>query len=213
MKSYWINKKEENTKLIVFFNGWGMNETPFKHLKCEDYDVLVAYDYSNLDFNFSEFDFLKYKEKNLIAWSMGVYVSNLFFDSLNNFDKKIAINGTSKMIDNAFGIPKKIYDITIKLFCEKTCEKFIQNMFENEKIPPKITITRTLESLKQELVVLKNLKIENELAFDLAIISQNDKIVPSQNQLAFWENKTIIKKINSSHCPFGLYSKWTDLLC
>lgn len=213
MKSYWINKKEENTKLIVFLNGWGMNETPFKHLKCEDCDVLVVHNYSDLDFDFSEFDLLKYKEKNLIAWSMGVYVSSLFFDSLNNFDKKVAINGTSKMIDNVFGIPKKIYDITIKLFCEKTCEKFIQNMFENEKIPPEITITRTLESLKQELVVLKNLKIENELTFDLAIISQNDKIVSSENQLAFWENKAIIKKINSSHCPFGLYSKWTDLLC
>ncbi len=213
MKSYWLNKKEENDKLILFLNGWGMNETPVKHLKCEDYDVLILYDYNDFAFDFSGLNFSKYREKNLIAWSMGVYVSNMFKNIFSDFNKKIAINGTNKMIDNQFGIAKKIYDITIKLFNNKTCEKFIQNMFDDDKIPNYITISRPLENLKNELVAIKEISLKENLSFDFALVSLSDKIISSKNQLAFWENKTIIKKINSSHCPFELFSKWSDLLC
>ena len=162
----WLNKKEDNKKLILFFNGWGMNETPVNHLESEDCDILILYDYSDLSFDFAEFDFSKYKEKNLIAWSMGVYVANLFKDVFKDFNKKVAINGTCKMIDNDYGIAKKIYDITIKLFGEKTCEKFIQNMFEDGEIPAKVTITRTMENLKKELEIIKTISFQENLDFD-----------------------------------------------
>ena len=44
MEYQWLNKKEENNKLIVFFNGWAMNETPVSHLAFEDYDILMLFD-------------------------------------------------------------------------------------------------------------------------------------------------------------------------
>ena len=81
MQHFWLNKKE-NKKLIVFFNGWGMNETPVKHLDCEDFDILVLYDYRDLNFDLSQFDFSSYAKKYLICWSMGVFVSCLFKDEL-----------------------------------------------------------------------------------------------------------------------------------
>ena len=213
MQYFWLNQKEENKKLILFFNGWGMNETPVKHLKTEDFDVLVLFDYRNIDFNLSQFDFSKYQEKYLISWSMGVYVANLFKSELDNFDKKIAINGTTRIIDNDFGIPEKIYKVTVKFLNEESCDKFIKNMFDNGKLNQNITITRTLEELKEELISIQKIELTQELEFDLALISDNDRIVPTKNQLNFWKEKTENKLIGSTHCPFEKFGAWSELLC
>ena len=40
MQHFWLNKQENNKKLIVFFNGWGMNETPIKHLINEIFNLI-----------------------------------------------------------------------------------------------------------------------------------------------------------------------------
>ena len=212
MQYFWLNKKE-NKKLIVFFNGWGMNETPVKHLAFEDFDVLLLFDYRDLNFDLSQFDFSQYQKKYLICWSMGVYVSNLFKNELQNFNKKIAINGTTKIIDNDFGIPEKIYKVTVKFLNEDSCDKFIKNMFDVGKLNPNITITKTLKELKEELISIQNIKLDKELDFDCAIISNNDKIIPTKNQINFWENKLSAKIISSTHCPFEIFKKWSELLC
>ena len=86
MQGFWLNKKN-NDRLILVFNGWGMNETPFKHLDCADYDVLIVSDYSDITFDLRDLS-EKYSKKYLIAWSMGVYVSGLFKDILNKFERK-----------------------------------------------------------------------------------------------------------------------------
>ena len=212
MQYFWLNKNN-NKKLILFFNGWAMNETPVKHLKNDGFDVLVLFDYRNLNFDLSQFDFSKYEKKYLICWSMGVYASSLFKKELENFDKKIAINGTTKIIDNNFGIPEKIYKITVKLLNVDSCDKFIKNMFDNGKLNPEITITRELSELKEELISIQKIELKEELDFDLAIISNDDKIVPTKNQINFWQSKTQIKQINSTHCPFEKYETWMELLC
>ena len=72
----------------------------------------------------------------------------MFENNLKEFDKKIALNGTTKIIDDNFGIPSKIYKITIKLFNEESCEKFIKNMFNSEKNNSNITITKSIQELK-----------------------------------------------------------------
>ena len=144
---------------------------------------------------------------------MGVYTANLFKKYLDNFDKKIAINGTTRMIDDDFGIPKRIYQITIKLFSEDSCNKFIKNMFNEGLVNPNIKITKTLEELKEELISIQKIELNEELNFDCAIVSDNDKIIPTKNQINFWENKTKIININSTHCPFEKYISWMELLC
>ena len=55
MKPFLINKNSEN--LLIFFTGWGCDESEFEHLKA-DSDVLILYDYSDLSLYF---DFSKYK--------------------------------------------------------------------------------------------------------------------------------------------------------
>ena len=91
MKYKWLNKSN-NKKLIVFFNGWGMDEKVVSHLSFNDFDVLMFYNYTDTDK--SDFDFSNYEYKILLAWSMGVYVSNIYYETFKGFDKYIAINGT-----------------------------------------------------------------------------------------------------------------------
>ena len=213
MQYFYINKEEKNKKLILFFNGWAMNETPVNHLKKDDYDILELFDYRDLNFNLKQFDFNKYDEKYLVCWSMGVYAANLFYQELKDFNKKIAINGTNKVIDDNFGIPKKIYKVTVKFLNETSLDKFIKNMFDNGKLNPNVTITRTLEELKEELISIQNIQLKDELNFDKAIISKFDRIIPTQNQINFWKNKTNVEIINSTHCPYENYSSWEELIC
>lgn len=217
MKHLWLNKKD-NKNLILFFNGWAMNETAVNHLDCSNYDILMVSDYRKIDFSFCDFDFSKYEKKYLIAWSMGVYVSNLFKKELLGFDKKIAINGTNKIIDDDFGIPKKVYKVTVKYLNEESKDKFILNMFKGglnkKRLNPNIKIDRPLEELKEELTEIQRVKINETLDFDKIIISKDDRIVPTKNQINFWQglNKNY-ELINSTHCPFEIYSSWTDLIC
>ena len=44
--------ENNNNKLIIFFNGWGMDEIIVSHLDKEDYDLLILYDYRDLDIDF-----------------------------------------------------------------------------------------------------------------------------------------------------------------
>ena len=203
MKYKWLNINQNN-KVIVFFNGWGMDESVVHYLDFSDYDVLMFYDYNNLDTNFDFNSLDKYKNKSLIAWSMGVMVATLFNQK---YTSATAINGTLKPIDNKFGIPQRIYDLTIKGFNEKGAQRFIKSMFnENIKLPQ---ISRDIENQKSELSALKNYTANSNFKYNRIILSDNDKIIPTKNQIAFWE---IEPNISSGHCPFMLFKKWEELL-
>ena len=203
MKYKWLNINQNN-KVIVFFNGWGMDESVVHHLEFSDYDILMFYDYNNLDTNFDFNSLDKYKNKSLIAWSMGVMVATLFNQK---YTSATAINGTLKPIDNKFGIPQKIYDLTIKGFNEKGAQRFIKSMFnENIELPQ---ISRDIENQKSELSALKNYTANSNFKYNRIILSDNDKIIPTKNQIAFWR---IEPNISSGHCPFMLFKKWEELL-
>ena len=207
MQYIWINK-ENNKKLIVFFAGWGQRK-PIE-LQHNGYDILMMYDYRNTDS--IDIDFSDYKNKYLIAWSMGVYVCNYFFEIFSNFDKYIAINGTQNPINDLYGIPIKIYNLTINNFNTQSCTKFVQ------KISPVINtndyLISPINELKDELQAIKNLTLTKMLKFDKAIISMNDKIIPPKNQINWWkkENVPIIKLENTNHYIFNIFNKWKDLI-
>lgn len=203
MKYKWLNK-DNNINLILFFNGWGMDESVVKHLNTCDYDVLMFFDYNNLntDLDFSVFN--NYKNKYLIAWSMGVMIASLFNIE---YTSKTAINGTLKPIDNNFGIPEKIYNLTLKSFSPESAKKFIKNMY-NEDFGI-LNINRDFENQKSELKALLTYKANENFKYDKVIISSKDKIIPTKNQTAFWG---IEPNIDSGHAPFNIYSSWNELL-
>ena len=212
MKYKWLNK-ENNNKLIIFFNGWGMDEGVVKHLEFDDYDVVMFYDYNTLDTDFALSD--KYSEVNLIAWSMGVIAAGVMISgschpelvSESVIKNKAVINGTLKPIDEKYGINPKIYDLTIAGFDEKGRDKFIKNMFDIDA--PKIECTRSLDNQKSELIALKNYKTDIDIKPDKIIISDNDKIIPTKNQCAFWG---IEPNLEGGHYPFFNFKKWSEIL-
>lgn len=206
----WLNKVH-NQNLILFMNGWGMDENIVSNLNFENFDILMVYDYRSFDDKL-DFDFSEYNKKYLIAWSMGVYISGLYSDVLNKFDKKIALCGTSKIIDDEFGILKKVYKLTIEKFNDKSAEKFIKSMFLNSNI--NIEISKTTKELLNELISIQQIEISNAVIYDKAVIPKFDKIIPYKNQLNFWSNTSAqLVELNAPHYIFDKYKTWQDLLC
>ncbi|MBQ3640338.1 DUF452 family protein [bacterium] len=195
--------KQNNSDLIVFFSGWGADVNMFKTMKADGFDVIMFYDYS--DYFVPNFDFSNYKKIYLIAWSMGVLMSQVLE---LNYDKKIAINGTLLPVHDKFGIPEKIYNLTINNFNDTTKSKF------SKKIGLNCELTRTNDELKNELIKIKEyqqLCSNSKIKFDKAYISINDKIFPYENQKLFWTMKnTEITTIDANHyIPF---SSWKEIL-
>lgn len=215
MQSHWLNK-QNNNKLIIFFTGWSFDYKPFEFLNCKDFDVLIIYDYNDLDLP----QIPEYKEYFLISWSMGVYTSYLLKDKLPKFTKKIAINGTPFPVNDEYGIPLKPFILTLRHAKTGLEGKFYQNIFNSEDEYTQYTKTqveRTIENRVSELNNLyskiKSTEISYQNYFDTAIISNNDKIIPTKNQINFWEGKAEIKTVESGHFLYYNFTSWNEILC
>ena len=205
MKYKWLNKGRNN-KIIIFFNGWGMDECVVNHLDCADYDILMFYDYNTLDTDF-DFNTLNiYTEKNLIAWSMGVMIGSKYSKIIPSLTHCVAINGTLKPINIDYGIHPKIYDLTIKGFSEKGRERFINSMFDHKV---EINCLREISNQQTELIALKNYQADEAFKYNKIFISDTDKIIPTKSQIAFWG---IEPNLKGGHCPFFQFNKWSELL-
>lgn len=212
MKYKWI-QHNKNNNLIIFFNGWGMDENVVSHLNPENYDVVVFYDYNDLETDFISDD---YEKKYVIGWSMGVMIAGVNRPALKTITAKAdgftAICGTPFPIHDEYGIPKKIYNMTIRGFNEASSEKFIKKMFSGKE-PNRIITKRSTESKKSELEKLLNYTSENKINYNKIIIGKDDIIIPTKNQINFWskEQKSFIT-VPAGHCPFLLYNKWAELI-
>lgn len=202
MQSDWLNKKN-NKQLIIFFNGWG-SIIP-NNLKYNDFDIIMFHNYQHFDA--INIDFSSYEKKYLIAWSLGVYVCNFYYNYFKDCDGYTAINGTLLPIDNEFGININAYNLTIDNFNEFTCKKFMKKIGSNYEIK------RDIENLKQELINIKQLNPIQFFKFNKIYISTKDKIFPYKNMISFWtkRNEKIIE-IEGQHYIFNLFQNWSDLI-
>ena len=206
MQYKWI-QKNISQDLIIFFNGWGMNEEVVQHLdkdnqKTKDFDCLHFYNYQNIQL--PNFDFSTYQQIYLIAWSMGVYISQIL---PLPYTKKIAFCGTGNPIDDEEGIPVKIYQLTINNFNEQTQKVF------NKKIGFSLNTQQTNTELKNELIAIQNYTLTKNSFFDIAFLADKDTIFPFNNQKNYWKNyanKSII--LQSKHYPFHLFKTWKEII-
>ena len=212
MQFHWLNK-QNNDKLIIFFAGWSFDYKPFEFLNCNDFDVLMVYDYNEIaDLP----DFENYSKKYLIAWSMGVFVAYQMRSKLQKFDKKIAINGTIFPVDDEFGIPQKPFLLTLRGAKIGLEGKFYENVFNKDYEKYLLNpIERSIDNRVSELKILydkiKIVEKSYEEFYDKALVSSNDKIFPPKNQLNFWKDKAEI--IDSNHFPYYNFNSWNEILC
>lgn len=150
---------------------------------------------------------------------MGVYTSYLLKDKLPN-STKIAINGTPFPVNDEYGIPLKPFILTLRHAKTGLEGKFYQNIFNSEEEYARYTKTqveRTIENRVSELNTLyskiKSTEISYQNYFDTAIISNNDKIIPTKNQINFWEGKAEIKTVESGHFLYYNFTSWNEILC
>lgn len=223
MKSYWLNKTNPQTfkKLIVFFAGWSFDYNPFLSIKADDFDILMLYDYNDLDLPEDINEISKYENKTLIAWSMGVFVAPKFKNILNDFDKKIAINGTQTPVDNDFGIPVKMFELTLRHAEKGLSGKFYQNVFLTEEEYERYSKSEVQRSVSNRVSELENLynlikndkNINTEDFYDMALVSDYDKIIPPKNQIASHKTNNVSTiTIPYGHFPYYNFESWNDII-
>ena len=214
MKKLWINKQNA-PELLLFFNGWGMDEKPFKHLAVNnDLDVLMVYDYTVLE-KIEELE--DYKTVHLTAWSLGVFAAADVLAGMK-FASATAINGTLKPIDDDEGIASTTFQGTIDSWGERTGTKFNYRMCGlkyNEHFNANIP-NRSWENQKSELIALKKRIFSipaPENIFQQAIISLSDKVFNRHAQEKHWKKaKLPIRIIDEPHYFFPILKNWKDML-
>jgi biotin synthesis protein BioG len=151
---------------------------------------------------------------------MGSYVAYKLRDLFKDFDKKIAINGTPFPVDNDYGIPEKPFLLTLRHAKTGLEGKFYQNIFDKEeeyerylKNPVERSIENRVEELQNLYENIKNTPKTYEPFFDKAFVSLNDKIIPSKNQMKFWQDFGVpVEKLESGHFPYYNFNSWKEFL-
>jgi pimeloyl-[acyl-carrier protein] methyl ester esterase len=218
MKHIWLYKNQGN-RLLVFCNGAGMDARPFVFLKASDLDVLCLYNYSDLTLSQDLIDALNgYDEISLIAWSMGVWAAQHLFPSIvQRFKHKIAVNGTHCPIHDRYGIPVEIFKATHAGYDGATRLKFYRRMCREREILDRFLAhqpQRSVDDQKQELGSLlaqTDCCPAQDSIFTDIIVSKNDSIVLTENQLQFWREKNV-RLIDGTHFLFYDWNSWNTLL-
>ncbi|EOI6328180.1 pimeloyl-ACP methyl esterase BioG family protein, partial [Campylobacter jejuni] len=194
MKISNLIQNENSQELILVFGGLASHPSHFAHLK-SDKNVVLVYDYENLDF---KFDLKSFSKITLIAFSMGVCVASRVLKDIE-FSQKIAINGTPFGIDKLKGIHPAIFAKQIKKF---DLTAFKKSLFKERKNEAKNFIFKDEKDLKTELEKLfefASKECNENFIWDKIYSSNNDEIFP-QNALKNTFSKLIF--LNEPHFAF-----------
>ena len=203
MKTFYKDNKK--TDLCLFFCGWGTDERLYLHL-LNDYDYLLFFDYSDLEIDIP-CDYSKYSNIYLAAYSAGVGIPAIIKNKLPKIKKKIAINGSIRLMDSpsinqeAIEASKKVNSSNYIEFRRQylTCSEEELKLFcDNAPL-------RTVESCVNEMIFLKKISQEfpnPEYCYDMLFTSKNDKFILSD--IVRKEYKKFIE-IEGAHFPFFRY--------
>ncbi len=193
-------------KLILFFNGWGMDERVVEDVELtNDYVVKIL----NYPYTIS-IDLDKYEDIVLVGWSFGCYyLSKFVLSQERKFKKVVAINGNGEVIGKN-GINPKMFEYTLSSLTPETLLKFYENMGIKSEFKKPI---KKFEEIKNELEYFKaNYKpIEN--VFTEIIIGRDDRIIPSLKQKRYCKEKGILyKELDMGHYPFDIIRSWGEII-
>lgn len=222
MMAQWINWSG-SAELLIFFNGWGMDAKPFSRLDSSGLDVLMFYDYSDLELPCDITALAKeYSTCHLAAWSLGVWAAaNALSGSRIHYSSAVAINGTLRPIDAEHGIAPEIFQGTIDSWDAVTRKKFYRRMCVSLEITAAFRATepeRDAGSQQQELAAIQQAFLSQSPLpcrnlFDRAVIGREDRIFPAAAQEKFWTAAGVPRKITAApHYPFSGVRHWKELI-
>ena len=214
MKTVWL-RKEGAEKLLLFFNGWGMDARIGAHLfgesRSEEFsdDLLLCYDYRTLELAGDVMEELaRYKDIIIIAWSFGVWAAQ--HSTLPPITKAIAINGTLYPVNAQKGISPDVFQATLSSWSEESRHRFNRRMCgsgEALALFSSMSPDRTAADQKEELARLKEHvqasgTTSAAWSYDHAIIGGRDLVFPAQQQYQAWKGvpQTVISDM--PHFPF-----------
>lgn len=216
MRIEWLNKKGAE-RVVVFFNGWGMDRQAVSHLQMAC-DVVMVCDYRNLE----EGDLPElnaYPQVYVVAWSMGVWAAANIVPRLHiQLTALIGLNGTECPVSDRWGIPIKGYQLTERGMNEKGREKFLLRMLDG---PDEISrfgqnrFQRPIEEVCEELTEIRRQStgLQNKLKWNKIYISGKDVIFPVTNQENWWSGRCAdIRVLSGGHYPFYQFRSWEDII-
>ena len=218
MKTLWLHRHNRKA-LLIFCNGWGMDGCPFLPLRAQAIDVLMCYDYADLEVEMDLSSLIGgYDEAHLVGWSMGVWAGqHLFAAEAGCFQRKIAINGTLCPIHDRLGIPVGIFSSTLDNFNEATRLKFYRRMCRERGTletflahQPERGIDNQRLELQRLLQATDCLSAEDSIYTDI-VIAERDFILPTVNQQDFWRGQNV-HILDGSHFLFYGWENWDDVL-
>lgn len=208
--SFIVNKYLE--ELIIIFTGWSTTPKLYKEFKTNLCDLLIVYDYSNLEL-FTDI-ILKYKTINVIGWSLGVWAASYYFSNnkTEKINKTVAINGTPYPIDNEYGINKQLFINTAKNLNEQNLKKFQFRMCNTKTAFEEFNIKNEkvdIEHLRKELFFINENIDKNVDSFfwQKAYIGINDRIFLPKNQQNAWNENTYKIIVDVAHYDLELLQK------
>ncbi len=204
--------KNNSSDLIIFLAGWGCDDFQFKNITCSK-NLLLCWDYSDLKF---DFNFSQYKQIDLIAYSAGVFISGIIQNKLPKFNLKIAVNGNVNIFDEHFGISKSALNFMQNLNLDNYMDfrkNFLVNSKEELEDFNKNSSVRTFESCESELNALQRYYTEYNPTFDydVAILSENDKVFIPSHQKEYYKNKYVELKDNA-HNIFYTFKSFDSII-
>lgn len=202
----------KSNELVIFLSGWGCDDIQFRNMKSSK-NVLICWDYTNLDFNF---DFSGYEKFYLIAYSAGVFTAGFIENKLPVAVCKIAVNGNPLFTDEYFGIPANVRQVFKSINLNNYMD-FRKNYLvindEELKYFNANASQRSFESCFEELVKLEELAKNNKkiMNFDCAILADSDKIFTPAHQREYFKDKYKLLR-NSAHNVFYHFRNFDDIL-
>lgn len=218
MKMHWV-RQDDSPGLILFLNGWGMTGGTVTPKPPAGWDLVTFFDYQDLEV---ENDIHRLPERYptvvLAAWSMGVWAAGIFAPQAEKIAASVAVNGTSRPIDNRYGIPCALYEDTVRSFSEKSRASFTRRMCGGagpaerfRRMGPE----RPLDGQRRELEAIRRHCDAGEprerFPFDAAVIGGRDRIVPPENQERHWRPGGYELLPGMPHFPF-FHLGWEELI-
>lgn len=182
-----------------------MDEKPFSETVVPGYDLCVVWDYRDNELEIGN-ALCGYSEIAVIAWSFGVPAATGFISAHPQLPvtAKIAVNGTQHPVDDTLGIPVEIFRGTLEGLTDKSLSKFYLRMAGSGAAFKEFSAhlpTRPVEELREELEAIAE-RDSHTIIWDKAIVADNDRIIPSANQLNAWKDEAMeIRQYPGSHLP------------